>query len=281
MVNPAVTHSLGVSGVGATTAGTPVTVGTVTFPRPGPWNVWGMWYNIAPDTPTTAEENISFLELVDVNGDLPMNPTPYLLPILSRSAIAGDGQLSEVYPWQWRRFGWGAVPGGSQLRFREDVATSNTVGNQIAAGFFFGVKPNSYDVETGKVLMNHVQRVEGTADSTAETSAGTITLSEKAKMITGLCFTVDQATSAEGEGVLGTYRIDSDDIDLTPSVYPFSHVTSSPLDPAEAILMTSQYEPKFMPVHIPVSGGVAIEFLSTLTVDVGAAAITNAYIGYV
>lgn len=280
MVVAGMTHAQGVAGAGATTAGTEVTVGTITLPRPGPWNIWGIYFTVAGGTPTTAEENMEFVRVNDLNGDLTPNPTPLTFPTLAQSAIAGDGQIASTNAWQYKPVNYSAA-GGAQLRFHSDVATTLTVANRCAYGVFYGSKPSAFDVMSGLPIYQHCQRVEGTADTNAETSLGTITLSEKARLITALAVNVNMATSAEADEISGLFRIQSDDVNLTPNIYPFSHVTSAPLDPAEAILMTEQQIPKFIPVHIPVPQGAQIEFLTDLDQDVGTAAIAEAYVGYV
>lgn len=280
MVNKAITHSQGVAGAGATVAGTEVTVGTVTMPRGGPWNIWGVWYTTCPGTPTDAQQRQIFMRVNDLNGDIIPTPKPYTIPLFSSSAIAGDSQLSQHIPFIYNPVNWQAQ-GGTQIRFHADIATAETVAARIAAGVFYGVKPRAYDVVAQMPLFNFTQGVAGTADTTAETSAGTITLSEKARVITGLMVDVVQDTSAEADEVSGTARIQSDDVDLAPFVFPFAHVTSAPLESGEATLDVVGVVPKWLPVHIPVPAGSAIEFLTDLDQDVTAAAITRSYIAYV
>lgn len=280
MVNPAITHSTGVAGAGATVAGTEVTVGTVTMPRGGPWSIWGVWYTLAPGTPTTAIQIQHFLRVNDLNGDLTPTPVPYTIPLFSQAAIAGDSQLSQMLDWRYRPVAWNAL-GGAQIRFHADTATDETVAPRIAAGVFFGVKPTAYDVVAQEIIANYMQWVEGTADTNAETSAGTITLSEKARVITGLCVDVVMDTSVEGDELSGMARIQSDDVDLAPFIFPLAHVTGAPLESGEATLDVVGTVPKFVPVHIPVPSGARIEFLTDLDQDIGAAAITRSGIAYV
>ncbi len=215
----------------------------------------------------------------DINADLTPAPTPYTFPVFSAAAIAGDSQLSQMVPYRYKPTAFSAA-GGAQIRFFSEIATDETVAARLTAGVFYGVKPTMYDLMAQDVLATHYQGVEGTADTTAETSAGTITLSEKAKVITGLAVDVVQATSAEGDEVSGTARIDSDDVDFAPFIFPFSHVTSAPLESGEATLDVIGIIPKMMPVHIPVPAGAAVEFLTDLDQDIGAAAITRSYIAY-
>ncbi len=280
MVNMAITHSQGVAGAGATTAGTEVSVGTITMPRPGPWTIWGLWYTVAPGTPTDVQQRQIFVTVDDINGDITPQVRPYMIPIWSSSAIAGDSQLSENLPWHYKPVNWRAE-GGTQIRFLADVAEAETVAARIAMGIFYNVKPSMYDLMARDVLANHYQAVEGTADTNAETSAGTITLSEKSKLITGIAVDAVMATSAEGDELSGTARIQSDDVDLPPFIFPLSHVTGAPLESGEATLDVVGTIPKMIPVHIPVPAGVAIEFLTTLDQDIGVAAITRSYIAYV
>ncbi len=280
MVNMAITHSQGVAGAGAVTAGTEVSVGTITMPRPGPWNIWGLWYTVAPGTPTDAQQRQIFVTVDDVNGDITPQVRPYTIPLWSSAAIAGDSQLSENLPWHYKPVNWQAA-GGTQIRFLADIATAETVAARLAMGIFYNVKPTMYDVIAQDVLANHYQAVVGTADTNAETSAGTITLSEKSKLITGLAVDVVMDTSAEGDELSGTARIQSDDVDLAPFIFPFSHVTGAPLESGEATLDVVGTIPKFVPVHIPVPQGARMEFLTDLDQDISAAAITRCYIAYV
>lgn len=279
MVNPAITHSQGVAGAGAVTAGTEVTVGTITMPRPGPWNIWGVWYTVATGTPTDAEQRQVFVRVNDINADITPTPTPYTIPLFSAGAIAGDSQLSELVDWRYKPVQWSAA-GGTQIRFHANIATAETVAARIAIGVFYGVKPKMYDVIAQDVVANHYEDVAGTADTTGETSAGTITLSEKARLITGIAVDAVMGTSAEADELSGTARIQSDDVDLPPFIFPLSHVQSAPLESGEATLDVVGTVPKMVPVHIPVPAGAAIEFLTDLDQDPGAAAITRSYIAY-
>ncbi len=279
MVNSAITHSQGVSGVGATTGGTEVSIGTITLPRPGPWNIWGLWWTHASALPGTGIQLQSFIRVNDINADLTPTPTPYTFPTYSQGAVLGDGGNFVNSDWRYKPVRWSAA-GGAQIQFLADEASTVTTGSQFAVGIFYGVKPTMYDVVAQDVIANHIEAVAGTADTTAETSAGTITLSEKAKQITGLCVDVVMGTGVEGEEVSGMARIQSDDVDLPPFTFPFSHVMGAGLDPAEAHMEGVGTVPKFIPVHIPVPAGVAIEFLTDLVSDVGAAAITRCYIAY-
>lgn len=280
MVNPEITHSQGVAGVGATTGGTEVSIGTITMPRGGPWNIWGIWYTTASALPGTGIQLQSFIRVDDINGDITPTPTPYTFPTYSQGAILGDGGNFLHLPWKYKPVNWRAE-GGTAIRFMADEATTVTTGSQFSIGVFYGVKPTMYDLMAQDIQANHYQGVSGTADSTAETSAGTVTLSEKVRAITGLCVDVVMATGVEGEEVSGTARIQSDDVDLPPFIFPFSHVMGAGLDPSEAHMEGVGVVPKFIPVHIPVPAGSAIEFLTDLVSDVTAAAITRSYIAYV
>ncbi len=282
MVNPAITHSQGVSGAGATTGGvaSEVAIGTTTLPRPGPWNIWGVWFTTAPDLPTTAEQHQSRIRIDDINADIMPTPTPFSFPTYSQAPVTGTGGDSLSLPYHVKPVKWIAA-GGTQLRFLETQATTVTVANQVGVGVFYGVKPTMYDVMFQDVIANHYESVEGTADTTAETTAGTVSLSEKAKIIVGLAVDVVMTTAVEGESLSGLARIQSDDVDLPPFTFPFAHVTSAPLESAEADDQAVGTVPKMMPVHIPVPAGAAIEFLTTLDIDVGTAAETVSYIAYI
>ncbi len=279
MVNPAITHSQGVSGTGATTGGTEVSIGTTTLPRPGPWKIYGLWFTSSHDLPGDGIQLQSRMRIDDINADIMPTPTPYTIPIFSQPAILGTGGDSYMVDWRYKPVNWVAA-GGTQLRFLENEATTLSTAGQFAMGVFYGVKPTAYDVMARDILANHYESVGGTADTTAETTAGTITLSEKAKVITGICMDVVGSASVEGEQLSGLARIQSDDVDLPPFTFPFSHVSTAPLETVENDAQAVGTIPTFIPVHIPVPAGASIEALTTLDVDVGAAAITRFYLGY-
>ncbi len=283
MVNPAITHSQGVSGVGATTGGTAseVSIGTTTLPRAGPWNIYGLWFTSSHDLPGDGIQIQSRMRVDDINADvIGDTPTPYTIPIFSQPAILGTGGASYMVPWQYKPVKWQAA-GGTQLRFLQAEGTTLSTAGQFSMGVFFGIKPTMYDVIARDVIANHYEFASGTADTTAETTAGTVDLSEKAKVITGLCVDVVGSASVEGEQLSGLARIQSDDVDLPPFTFPFSHVSTAPLESVENDASAVGTIPTFIPVHIPIPAGSSIEFLTTLDVDVGAAAITTSYIAYI
>jgi hypothetical protein len=280
MAKHEMTHADGVSGAGGLTGETPVTVGTVTLPAGGPWNIWGIYYALVEDVAVTTEESIHILRVLAPNSSdfLDDAPAPFDIPALSIGPIAGDGAIPAAIPHRIIPTAW-RVAGRGQVRFQTfpDQTISNAI--RASAGVLFGTKPNLTPL--GDPLYRFCDRVSGTSDGTAEASIGTITLSERAKMITGLAVTVDHQTNVEGEEINGLFRIQSDDLDLAPARYPFSHYTSAGLDPAEAIFLAQAYVPKFVPVSIPVPGGARIEFLTDLDQDVTNALRTNCYVRYI
>lgn len=280
MAQANITHADGVSGAGGLTAETPVTVGTVTLAAGGPWNVWGIYYAIVEDVAVTTEQSINVLRVLAPNTSdfLTPAPSPFDIPTTAIGAIAGDGAIPWALAHQVKPVAW-RVAGKGLIRFQTfpDITISNAV--RASCGVLYGTKPQVVE-RFDEAPYVFSDRVAGTSDGTAEASIGTITLSERATLITALCVTVDHATNAEGDEINGLFRIQSDDIDLAPARYPFSHYTTAGLDPAEGIFLATPYHPKWVNVHIPVPGGARVEFLTDLDQDVTNAANTNCYIRY-
>ena len=115
--------------------------------------------------------------------------------------------------------------------------------------------------------------------STAETSVGTITLAEKAKIIVGIL-----ADLSKGDALttaitcMATIRLASDDIKMPPAQFPCSRC----YDSGDGTVAGETAAPRcdFIPVDIPVAGGARIDVYATSTESVTGNADINVYIAY-
>lgn len=97
---------------------------------------------------------------------------------------------------------------------------------------------------------------------TEETNLGTLTVPQGVSRIVGVYGVAVIETATAGEGAAGTFRLDSEDISLSPAKFPAQVVYG----PAGTLAdNASAFEPKIIPVNIPVTGGARINAYMKLT----------------
>lgn len=265
------THSMIVTGGGGTAA-SESSIGSITLPADGPWQIHHIFGQIAAATATAAEAIGGYLRLESLAGDLEPNPAPAEFPLYSAGSFLGATADRVSNPLQMYRINF-AAPGKSQLQllYAQDVAC--TVAPQIVAGIIFGksvpeMKPLQY-----------VDSVQTTVTAATDTSIGTITLSERAARIVGVCgVLIQDGVLVTAEELVGFWRMASDDVNIIPAQFPFTNAGSAGLGATigtGGIGMTS-----FIPVDIPVPAGARINTYVDLNTAVTNGADVRIFIAY-
>lgn len=257
------THALAVLGVGPTAANTPLQVGaTLLMPAGGPWIIHDIWSQIIHDVPTADEGITGSLLFQSVAGDIAPDPAPGTYPLVGPGATVGANMENVDVPLNIFRTNWTAA-GKAQINFRINLDVAVTVAPQVAAGIIFG------DTVPEKQPLTFCDQIDVAFAGGAEGAIGNINISEKATRIVGLLGILSKVTAVTAsEGMIGTFRLASNDIKMPPAQFPFNNAISGALG-----TVVGQMGPKpinFIPVDIPVEGGSVIScFVTTQTAITG------------
>lgn len=267
------THGQARRGAGGTLAGSETQIGgNITLPAGGPWTIFGVWMQAVRATLTFAEAVAGSLIVKTVSGDITPQPAPAVFPIDcggSSLGSIGDVQSSPltIFPVNWQ----GAGKAVLSLNFLNHLG--NAVAPQIATGILFGST-----IPTVQPLM-FSDVVRGAITTVAETQIGTITLAEKAKRIVGIKgLLVQDGVLVTAEELIGTFRLASADVLLTPGQYPFSSVSGAGV--GATIGGSQAFNIPYIPIDMPVIGGSFIDCfvsLNTLVTNAASAQIAIAY----
>lgn len=265
------THGMILAGAGGTAAGN-TSLGTITLPAGGPWQLFGAFGQAVRATATAAEMCGGTLIITSPSGDVVPNPAPLEIPIPLIGSFLGA--LESVSASPLALFPLDLVAAGkATLEFTYDQPVANTAAPQVVAGVLFGseikeiMPPYWYD------------SLEGSITAAASTALGTITISESATEIVGICANIAQnGVITAGEELTGFISIQSDDIKLTPLQLPFSQVFGAGL--GATINNTVPLQPVLIPTSIPVVGGARLDVNVDLNTAVTNAARVQVYIAY-
>lgn len=265
------THGQIVTGAGSTTAAD-TTIGTITLPAGGPWLITGIFGQVVQATMAAAECAGGYIEPDVASGDLTPNPAPGKYPTgFAGSSLGATIDVVQnplyIHPVEWEAAGKAVI----NMVFHQEIAI--TTANQVVCGLLYGKGPIT--PMPGKFL----DRVATTKTAAAKSAIGTITLSEKAEMITGVgFFFVQDGVLTAGEELIGYGTIESDDLDLVPGQYPAVCAFAAGLG---AAINNSLYSPaNLIPVNIPVVGGARVDCSATFNTAVTNAAYVGCYIAY-
>jgi len=265
------THSQLVAGAGGTAAGD-TTVGQIVLPAGGPWIIHHVFGLLARATATAGEMNGGTFRLDSASGDIRPNTAPSRFPLYESGSFLGATVAAPItplclYPVNYEASGKAAI----NLIYRQETAV--TAAPQLVLGCLFG---KARPVDT-PIVFSDVMRAQVTA-ATA-TAVGTITISENATRITGICaMAVQDLVLTAGEELIGFVRLASDDVDLTPMQIPFNHAQGAGLG---ATIGNDCMAPiKFIPLDIPVPGGARINGFVDLNTAVTNAAEIAIYLTY-
>jgi len=260
------THGSAVTAALATAAGD-TSIGTITLPADGEWSIFGLWAQLACATATAAERIGGTIRMNALNGDIDPNPAPTLFPVPSLGSFLGATHSVSYCPLDLHPIRY-VAPGKAQIELIFNNPLGSTVAPICVAGIIFGksiptVRPSTY-----------ADRVRAQVTSATETSVGTITLAEKATRITSIYATLTQDNVlTTAEELIGWIRLDSDDIKMTPAIFPCSAAYGAGLG---ALIGNTFAQPAIkIPVSIPVSGGARINcFVDLVTAVTNAAEVT-------
>lgn len=266
------THGMALAGVGLAAAAGDNPIGTITLPAGGPWLIFNVWALIAAQTPTAGESFGGHFRLNAIAGDLTPNPAPSRFPTgIAPSAL---GATIDSLPCPLHIFDVEyEAAGKAQLQFIYHEPTAVTVATNVVVGAIFGkTRP-----EPKPIHFMDVVRAQVTV--TADTLVGTITISEKATEIVAIGATVSQDNVLTTvEGLLGFFRLGSDDVKLPPAQYPVSCAYAGGL--GALINQSTLASPKMIPVVIPVVGGARVDCFIDLHTAVSNAAEVEIFIAY-
>jgi len=265
------THGMIVAAAGQVATGDQ-TLGTLTLPADGPWLIHHIFGQIAATTPTAAEGVGGYMRFDAASGDVTPNPAPSRWPVISNSAHLGATVDQQSCPLAIFPVAWEA-PGRATINCIFNNIVAATAIPQVVMGILFG---KQVPVERPFKFCDtvHVQ-----TNSAADTAVGTITLSEKATRITGVCGTlIMDGVVVTVQSLIGFFRLASDDLDLVPAQFPFPLAIGGGLG---ALIQGANYPPiKFLPVDIPVVGGARINCFVDLNVATTNNADVQIFIAY-
>lgn len=260
-------------GTGGTTALLKSQVGAdIIMPAGGPWNIFGLWGQVAKVTTVEDEGTGGDLIIDAVSGDLTPDPAPGTYPLIGAPAnvSANDGVAAmplNIWPVSWTAAGKATI----QLSYRQQLAI--TTASVTAAGILFGD-----EVPTpGPFIFS--DRVQSSFASATEQTIGTITLAEKATRITGLLGVLQKGDAfTAAEPVVGTFRLSSDDMKMPPSQWPMAFAFNA-VD-GTSVGASAMPQAQYIPVNIPITGGARLVCFATTSQSVTGNADVSIYIAY-
>lgn len=265
------THSSIVTGVGSIPAGD-ILIGQITLPAGGPWLIHDVFGQIVSVTPTAAESMGGHFRFDPASGDLSPDPSPSRFPVFESGSSLGAtidrGQCPlNVFPVAWEGAGKAVI----NCIYHQAIAC--TVAGQVVLGMMYGrARP-----EPKPMLFSDVARAAVAV--TADTAIATITLSQKASRITGVCGILSQdGVLVTVESLTGFYRLASEDVKLPPMQLPFNNVYGGGL--GALIQGGNQGRISYIPVDIPVPSGARINAFVDLNIAVTNATDVEIFLAY-
>lgn len=265
------THGSMVAGAGVAAAGENP-IGVITLPAGGPWTVHGLWVMIAANTELAGDCIGGYIRIESLDGDVQPNPAPSRFPTGLGASLLGAVQQQRVcrlnvFPVQYN------APGKCRFQMIYNNATVVAGVTDVVCGLIYG---KTRPVPT---VFTYIDRVRIQQLVAPETLVGQITLAEKATRIThvGGVMCQDNILTV-AENLIGTFRLGSDDINLAPSLWPFSAVFGPGL--GATIEQAAVIEPVMIPVDIPVQGGARIDCFVDLLNAVTTGSEVQIYIAY-
>jgi len=267
------THGLAVAGAGSTAAGDTVISGApVTLPAGGPWTIFKVWALLAAATATAGESKGGYFRINAKSGDITPNPAPSKFPTGIMPSSLGATIDSVLNPITMFDVNYEAS-GKAEIELIYNEPTAVTVANQVVLGLIFG---KTRPVEKP---FTFVDVVRGQQSAVADTLIGTVTISEKASKIVAVCGCIAQDNVlTAGEELIGYFRLDSDDVKMPPSSYPFGAAYSAGL--GALINQSAKCPVVWIPVEIPIIGGARVNCYIKLNTVLTNAAEVQIFIAY-
>lgn len=267
------THGLVVRGTSGTAAASVNLIGAaVTLPAGGPWVIHDIWMQIAQSTAVADESTDGTMQINAASGDITPDPAPGRYPISYQTSPMSANYGPAVTGLNLWRVNWQAS-GKAVIEINHVLANALAVAPAVAAGIIFG------DAIPEMRPLIFCDRVQADFAATTEQSIGTITLAEKATRIVGLCATLAHSAAAAVDiPAIGSFRIDSDDVKITPGQFPLNCA----IGPGDGTIAGATAMPQFqfIPVDIPVEGGARIDAFATTIENVTNSASITVYVAY-
>jgi len=265
------THAMLVNGPGPITVARTV-IGQITLPAGGPWKIHNVFAQVVSSSPVVAQMVGGSYGLQTVSGDISPNPSPSTFPAYEQGSSLGAFTNSPVCPLNLFEVDWTAAGKSVIDLYAElDIAVTNVP--EWLIGIIFGLsRPAVRPIR----FCDHVQMTGLLAPATA---VGTITLSQNATRITGVCAIGSFAgVRTTVEEMLGFVTLTSDDVQLPPLQLPMNNAFGAGV--GAAINAPDIGAINFIPVDIPVKGGARINITRTLNIALTVAANCTVYIAY-
>lgn len=239
-------HALNLQSSISCTAATEVSISTITLPAGDNWKIQAIALTCV--CATQVEGNLE-LRMRCNSGDVSPNPSPFKIPIPSFTAQQTTPAVAHSLQPFVVRTNFRAA-GKSILEF--------FIFNRGAtATYYYSVSiiiaDQNIDMPSAIVYSDSSS---ANVTATTETSLGTITISESAKKLTGVCcFGIPNASAfAASKTLSGKLRLDSNDVLLTPFDVPMTAFSGSSTAPN----ITVPTIPFWYPLDVPVPGGARI-----------------------
>lgn len=267
------THAIGRLGTGALTSGETVQIGeNIILPANGPWLIYNVWSQ-AILVDKAINDGVVGLIILDSSGDVTPDPAPGQFPLVSHSTrqtgFANVSDFTRVNFWRTRLI----APGKSQIQLKHTSQHTLATAPVLSVGIIFDkmipiLRYSPWSANVSKAVSTNV-----------ETLLGTIIISESAKRISSLyCDFFMTDFLAADQNIIGTFRLDSDDIDLTPSIYPAFRAYAATAGNSNALSTSIDIEPIILDVTVP--GGARINIFCTLNAAVTTPVIAQCFLTY-
>lgn len=268
-----VTHGLAVaSGIVASSSVWSQAGGDLTLPADGPWrlhHLWGIMYN---DGAAADQALNPIMKFNSPTGDIIPDPTPNEFPLASTppgdTTNCGTVQTPvTIIPVDWLGAG------------KANVAAFALTGVAAVApaSVVWGIIFSREIPET--VRFTHCDHVQKDITGAAETSVGTIRLSERATRLTGVYAALNlNDTLTGGEEVGGWITLSSSDVDLTPGRFPLDQMFHGAY--GTPVNLPISRAPVWIPLNTAVPGGADIDISATMFENSGNHATVVVYLAY-
>lgn len=265
------THSMCIAGAASSATGDAL-LGTITLPADGPWLIHTVWGQMVSATATAGEAVGGSIRIEAAQGDIDPNPAPARFPFYVSGSNLGATIDEAAVPLNFYPVEWNA-PGRATLNIWINNVVATTVAPQAVVGIIFGkTRPENKPIV-------YCDNVRGTVTVATDLAVGTLTLSERATSITGVCgVLLRDNVAVAGEELIGFWRMASDDVNVVPAQFPFNNAFSAGL--GALINAGTIGRLKFLPVDIPIVGGARINTFVDLNTAVTNAAEVSIFIAY-
>lgn len=267
------THSIGRIGFGSKTLNEEVQIGSnIILPAGGPWLIYDIWHQSLITLEDGFISTSGFIHLRSISGDIQPDPSPGQFPVSNHFitfAGAIESDLDFINHSKTRLL----APGKSQISLNHVADKTITPETIYSVGILF---------DKSIPLSRHSPwsaRAAKFVSTNRETLLGTIILSEGSKRITSAYFDLFVPSGMFiNESLIAQFRLDSDDIEITPAVFPsfraYTRLGGGFLNFSIASVQTP------IILDIPVLGGSRIDVFVTLFVATSTPVLAQGFLTY-